>query len=120
MNKLIDELDKLAEKATPLPWTNYKTWVRKADETLVADNPSNNDGDFIVAFVNNYAALRAMALAGEKLAQAVNEAALIESHGKCRQKVNFALDAYRNASLAKKSTKPKPKLRPQMNGVSLA
>jgi len=111
--ELIARLDELAEKATktvaPMDFESFKEWwvedrdfkgeQRPAvvyydkDEVISRDSKSEI-AHYIVALHNAYPKLRAMALAGEELAQAVNEAALIESHGKCRQKVNFALIAY--------------------------
>ena len=44
-----------------------------------------------------YYALRAAALAGEKLSEAVSEAMLIPEHGEARQRVNFALAEYRKS-----------------------
>ena len=88
MNKLetlIAEIDEKYDRATPVTWAH----------AIIADKFSEVDADFLSTLISSYPELRAYALAGAKLAEAVD--ALKIKDGQDRASVRVLVAEYKKA-----------------------
>ncbi len=108
--QLIAEIDEKSKEASPLPWKNdnkeyFPRIIDKNGDFTDISNPYTEGGIhpdepdmlFLVALANAYPTLRAYALAGAKLAEAVAAITQAESDGDMFDIATDGLKAYRDA-----------------------